>query len=225
MPTELYGLLFALLNFIFLVIFYKLYGKTGLFSWIGFATILANIQVTKTIEVFGLVATLGNVMYASTFLATDLLNEKYGKAFAQKAVWLGFSALLISTVIMQMVLYFTPHNEDLAQPHLAFLFNFAVKISAASLAAYLISNMLNVYIFAFFKRMFPKPSLLWLRNSASSLIGQAFDTLIFCTIAFVGEYSLSIWLQIALTTYILKFLVSALAIPFIYWARQTKPLM
>ncbi|SDB98755.1 queuosine precursor transporter [Shouchella lonarensis] len=225
MPTELYGLLFALLNFIFLVIFYKLYGKVGLFSWIGFATILANIQVTKTIEVFGLVATLGNVMYASTFLATDLLNEKYGKAFAQKAVWLGFSALLISTVIMQMVLYFTPHNEDLAQPHLAFLFNFAVKISAASLAAYLISNMLNVYIFAFFKRMFPKPSLLWLRNSASSLIGQAFDTLIFCTIAFVGEYSLSIWLQIALTTYILKFLVSALAIPFIYWARQTKPLM
>ncbi|PAE92519.1 queuosine precursor transporter [Shouchella clausii] len=224
MPTELYGFIFALINFLLLGLFYKVFGKTGMICWIGFATILANLQVVKTVELFGLIVTLGNVMYATTFLATDLLNEKHGKQTARTAVWIGFATLFISTVIMQFVVHFPPHSEDLAQEHLAFIFDFALRIAAGSLIAYLISNHLNVYIFAFFKRLFPKPSMLWLRNSASSFIGQAFDTLIFCSIAFLGVYSFDVWLEIAFTTYLMKFLVSLLGIPFIYWLRSIKPL-
>ncbi|WP_078392356.1 queuosine precursor transporter [Shouchella patagoniensis] len=224
MSIEIYAFFFAIINFSFLVLFYKLFGKTGIICWIGFATILANLQVVKTIELFGLIVTLGNVMYATTFLATDLLNEKYGKQTAQKAVWLGFSTLFLSTIIMQLVLFFEPHTEDLAQEHLAFIFNFALRIAAGSLIAFLISNHLNVYIFAFFKKLFPSPTMLWLRNIASSIFGQAFDTLIFCSVAFLGVYSLDIWLEIAFTTYIMKFIVSLIGIPFIYLARSTKPL-
>lgn len=151
MPTELYGFIFALINFLLLGLFYKVFGKTGMICWIGFATILANLQVVKTVELFGLIVTLGNVMYATTFLATDLLNEKHGKQTARTAVWLGFATLFISTVIMQFVVHFPPHSEDLAQEHLAFIFDFALRIAAGSLIAYLISNHLNVYIFAFSK--------------------------------------------------------------------------
>ena len=79
MFNELWGLGFALFNFVLLLIMYKTFGKTGLFAWVAVATILANIQVTKTIEIIGLTATLGNSLYASTFLATDILNEKYGR--------------------------------------------------------------------------------------------------------------------------------------------------
>lgn len=222
MPTEIYAVLFALINFCFLILFYKLFGKTGMITWIGFAAIIANIQVIKTIDLFGLIVTMGNVMYATTFLATDLLNEKYGKKTANKAVWLGFATLFISTVIMQLVLQFEPHVEDIAHEHLAFIFDFALRIAAGSLIAFLISNHLNVYIFAFFKKIFPKK--LWFRNIMSSFIGQAFDTLIFCSIAFLGVYSFDIWLEIALTTYLMKFLVSIIGIPFIYWARSIKPL-
>ncbi|WP_099302045.1 queuosine precursor transporter [Bacillus sp. Marseille-P3800] len=222
MPTEILGLLFAIANFSFLVLFYKLFGKTGIITWIGFAAILANLQVLKTIELFGLIVTMGNVMYATTFLATDLLNEKYGKAIAKKAVWLGFSTLLVSTIIMQFVLLFPPHGEDLAHDHLAFIFDFALRVALGSLTAFLISNHINIYIFAFFKKLFP--NMLWLRNIVSSIFGQALDTLIFCAIAFLGVYSMCVWFEIALTTYIMKFIVSLLAMPFIYWARSIKPL-
>ena len=82
MSNEILWLIFALVNFSMIVIAYKLFGKTGLFAWIAMGTILANIQVTKTIDFnfFGihLVATLGNIMYGTLFLVTDSLGEKYG---------------------------------------------------------------------------------------------------------------------------------------------------
>ena len=77
--NELLWFIFLLVNFGLMIGTYKLFGKTGLFVWIAFGTVIANIQVTKAITLFGLDATLGNIMYGSIFLATDALNEKYGK--------------------------------------------------------------------------------------------------------------------------------------------------
>ena len=63
--------LFALVNFTLIVGMYKLFGKTGLFAWIAMGTILANIQVTKSIDFdlgfVTLAATLGNIMYGTLF--------------------------------------------------------------------------------------------------------------------------------------------------------------
>lgn len=72
------------LMFIEIVLFFSLIllikktiGKSGLFAWIGMATVLAEIQVTKCITIFGISATLGNVLFASNFLVTDILREYY----------------------------------------------------------------------------------------------------------------------------------------------------
>ncbi|KDE22505.1 hypothetical protein EF83_17085, partial [Bacillus subtilis] len=81
-----FWIFFAIIHFIIVLLFYKGFGKMGLFVWIGFATVCANLQVVKTVELFGLTATLGNVMYGTIFFATDVLNEKYGPAEARKAV-------------------------------------------------------------------------------------------------------------------------------------------
>ena len=78
-------------NFGAILIVYRLFGKIGLFIWVPIAAITANIQVLKTIEIFGLTATLGNIVYATTFLVTDILSENYGKSDARKAVAFGFS--------------------------------------------------------------------------------------------------------------------------------------
>ena len=68
---------------------YRFFGKTGLYVFTAFGTLLANIQVCKCVDFFGLSTTSGNVLYAATFLVTDILSEKYGKKSAQKAVWIG----------------------------------------------------------------------------------------------------------------------------------------
>ncbi|WP_238323303.1 queuosine precursor transporter [Planococcus antarcticus] len=200
MFNEFWGLGFALFNFVLLLIMYKFFGKTGLFAWVAISTVLANIQVTKTIEIIGLTATLGNSLYASTFLATDILNEKYGKKEAKKAVWLGFSSLLIMVLVMQFGIKFIPAESDFAQGSLETIFGLIPQIAIGSMVAYLISQHLDVVIFSALRRMFPKDSQFWIRNNGSTLISQLLDTLIFTSIAFWGVFPFDVWLQIFIST-------------------------
>jgi len=65
---------------------------------------------------FGMVATLGNIVYASIFFNTDILSEVYGKKEARKAVWMGFFALISATVAMQFAIRFKPDISDTMQP-------------------------------------------------------------------------------------------------------------
>lgn len=224
MFNEFLGLGFALFNFVLLLIMYKVFGKTGLFAWVAFATILANIQVTKTIEIIGLTATLGNSLYASTFLATDILNEKYGKKEAKKAVWLGFSSLLIMVLTMQFGLQFIPAESDFAHDALETVFGLVPQIAIASMIAYLLAQHIDVIVFSALRKIFPKDNQFWIRNNGSTLLSQLIDTLIFTSIAFFGVFPFDVWIQIFISTYVLKFIVSVLDTPFGYLAKKITPL-
>lgn len=217
-----WGALFVLVNFALFLACYRLFGKNGLYAWIGAAVVLANIQVVKTIEMFGLVMTLGNTIYGTIYMTTDLLNEKYGAKEAKKAVWFGFFILIMSLIIMQMVLYFEPQPEDISQESLETIFGLLPRIALGSITAYLVSQTLDVQIFSRLKKKYPARNQLWIRLNGSIGISQLLDTLTFCLIAFAGEYSWDIWWQIALTTYLIKFVVSVAATPVIYIARSFK---
>ncbi|MGG4168413.1 queuosine precursor transporter [Rossellomorea vietnamensis] len=215
-----FGLIFVLITFSCLLIMYRMFGRTGLFVWIGISTILANLQVVKTIEIFGLTATLGNAMYGTAFLVTDILNEKYGKKEAQKAVWLGFFTLIVMTIIMQLALLFQPHPDDFAQESLATIFGIIPRIAIGSLAAYLVSQFTDVYIFTYLKKKFPSDAQFWIRNNGSTMVSQLLDTLVFTSIAFLGEYPMHIWFEIFITTYLLKWVISLMDTPFGYIAKR-----
>jgi len=224
MFNEVLGLGFAILNMIFVLIMYKFFGRTGLFVWVGFATVLANIQVVKLIEIFGLTATLGNAVYGSIFLVTDILNEKYGKKEAKKAVWLGFSSLIMMMIIMQVVLLFEATPDDFAQQSLATIFGLIPRIALGSMIAYIISQYTDVLIFSFLRKLFPSDGAFWIRNNGSTMLSQLLDTLIFTSIAFIGVYPADIWISIFISTYVLKFLVSIVGTPFGYMAKRITPM-
>ncbi|WP_127580265.1 queuosine precursor transporter [Paenibacillus koleovorans] len=215
-----WGILFMLAQFALFLLSYRLFGKKGLYAWIGFATVLANIQVTKTIEMLGIVMTLGNTIYTSIYMSTDLLNEKYGAEAARKAVWFGFFSLLASTAIMQMTLAFQPAESDFAQESLKTIFGLMPQIAAGSLCAYFVSQFLDVRVFSYLKRRFPVRNQFWIRINGSTLLSQLVDSLVFCTIAFYGVYTLDVWLQIFATTYLFKLLISIAGTPVLYWARS-----
>jgi uncharacterized integral membrane protein (TIGR00697 family) len=219
-----FGALFMIIHFTLFLISYRMFGRIGIYAWIGMATVLANIQVVKTVELpLGIIITLGNTMYGTIYLASDLLNEKYGEKAAKKAVWFGFFTLVATTVIMQMALLFEPVQDPFpleVQGSLETLFGLLPRIALGSLCAYFVSQFLDVKIYSVLKRMFPAPNKLWIRNNGSTLVSQLVDTLIFCTIAFAGEYESDVWLSIFLSTYIIKFIVSLVSTPFLYAARS-----
>ena len=228
MINELLWIIFMFVNFFGIIIAYRFFGRTGLYAWIVMAVILANIQVMKTINFFGLVTALGNIIYGSIFLATDILNENYGKKYAKKAVWLGFFVLIATTIIMQICLGFMPHESDSLSPALNMIFGLLPRITFASLTAFLISQFYDVWAFDFLKKRF-KGKKLWLRNNLSTMVSQLIDNVIFTWIAFVGfgiiwtrVFDWSIIIQIFVVSYAMKWVVSLCDTPFIYLSKVIK---
>lgn len=186
-------------------------------------TVISNIQVVKTIEMFGIVMTLGNTANATLFMTSDLLNEKYGRKEAKHAVWFGFFTLLMTTIIMQMALRFTPAASEMAhaaQSSLTTIFDWMPRLVVASLSAYFVSQFLDVKLFSWVRERYPKAGQLWIRSNGSTGMSQMVDSLVFCTIAFTGMVPWSVWFQIFMTTYVLKLLISVLSTPILYWARS-----
>jgi uncharacterized integral membrane protein (TIGR00697 family) len=230
MFNELLWVVLLLVIFFGIILAYRLFGKVGLFSWTAMAMIIANIQVMKTISIFGLVTALGNIIYGTTFLVTDILCENYSKKDANTAVWIGFLILIATTVLMQISLMFVPDASDTLSPALQQIFSLLPRITIASLTAYVISQLHDVWAFMFWKRLC-RGKYLWLRNNLSTITSQLIDNTIFTYIAFVGFFGLFGWkqvfswdiiFQIFIVSYIMKFIVAACDTPFVYWSRLIK---
>lgn len=206
-------------NFLAILLAYRLFGKTGLYIWIPLAAVIANIQVIKTVELFGFTATLGNIVYATSFLTTDILSENYGKEEARKAVFIGFFSLIILTVMMNLALLFKPHPSDFSQESLSTIFSIMPRIALGSLTAYGISQLHDVWAYNFWKNKIPGKTTIWIRNNLSTMVSQLIDTVIFTVIAFYGVFETPVLFEIMLTTYFFKWIVAALDTPFLYIAR------
>ncbi len=218
--NELFWIVMLVVNFALILIAFRLWGKLGLYVWIPISVIVANIQVTKMVVLFGLDATLGNIVYATGFLATDILSELYGKKDSRKAVGIGFFSLLGMTLLMQLALVFEPSSSDIANPSLSLVFGLMPRIAFGSLVAYVISNLHDIWAFEFWKQKKPGRNTLWIRNNLSTIVSQLIDTLVFTLIAFWGVYPTDVLISIIISTYVLKYVVAILDTPFMYLARH-----
>jgi uncharacterized integral membrane protein (TIGR00697 family) len=218
MSNELLWIAMLLANFIAILIVYRYFGRIGLFIWIPIATIVANLQVLKTVELFGLTATLGNIVYASSFLVTDILSENYGKRDARRAVSIGFISIFALVGLMNLALLFDPDASDFAQPHLVALFEILPRVTGASLIAYLISQYHDVWAYHFWKSRFPAQRLIWVRNNLSTIVSQLIDSVVFSLLAFLGVFDIAVVLEIAATTYLFKLIVAVADTPLVYLA-------
>ena len=230
MINELLWVLLMLATFLGIILAYRFFGKVGLYSWMAMAIIIANIQVMKTVAVFGFVTALGNIIYGTTFLVTDIINENYGAKEAKKAVWIGFFVLISVTVLMQISVAFVPHASDTQSGHIASIFGLFLPILVASLSAYLISQTFDVWFYDKLKKI-TKKKYLWLRNNLSTMVSQLIDNVIFTGIFFVGYFLIfetdrflgwPVIISIFFTSYVMKLVVAALDTPFIYWSKDIK---
>ncbi|WP_353437441.1 queuosine precursor transporter [Staphylococcus coagulans] len=220
MYNEWLGLVAFLVTFILMVLMFRLFGKAGLYVWVAIGTIIANIQVLKTVDIFMISATLGNIMFASIYLATDVLNDIYGRKVAKRAVWLGFSSTLVMIIVMQISLAFQPSDADMAQNALKSIFDVVPRIAFASIIAYIIGQHIDVFVFNVIKRIFKSDRTFFIRAYGSTTLSSIFDTALFVFIAFYGSLPNPVIFEIFITTYLLKLLSTILNVPFGYWAKS-----
>lgn len=224
MPNELIFILSVLIYLGSVLGLYKLFGKNGLYAFAIFGTLLGNLAVCKNVDIFGFATTAGNVLYAATFLVTDILSEKYGKKDATRAVAYSFSIMVLWMLGTQLILWFTPNENDYINESLKVVFGLVPRITVASLLGYVCSQNLDVFLYhLIWDRTAHTKSKLWLRNTGSTLTSQLIDTVIFTFIAFWGVYPNHVFVSILVTTYLFKALVAVLDTPFMYWARTITP--
>ena len=225
MPNEILIILSFVIIYGSVILFYRLFGKGGLLAFNVLATLIANIEVLLLVHAFGLEMTLGNVLFASTFLVTDILSENHGKKIANRAVLISTLCSVIFRAISQMLLLYTPSENDWVSEAFKTIFSNTPRIICASLGVYMIAQLADVWLYHKWwdwcnKRFGDSKKGLWIRNNGSTMISQLLNTLLYTAFAFYGTYSFSTLVSIFLSSYAIFFITSLLDTPFVYWARQ-----
>ena len=223
--NELFLIITLLVSFGGTILFLKVFGKGGLLAWIGIATVFANIEVTIVVHAFGMDQTLGNTLFAATFLATDILSEVYGKKEATKGVLAGLFTSLTFILLSFMWVHYIPAESDWASGFVKGLFTNTPRMLLSSLIAYAISEWIDVQLYHAWwnlteKKTGDKKGMLWFRNNFSTLISQFVNIVIFNFGAFWGIYSFAELVAITGACYVIYVITSLLDTPFVYWARK-----
>lgn len=228
LPAEwLTAILFAVC-IAFLLVSFRLFGKLGVVAFAALAIVVANIQVLKTVSYIYLPQplALGTVCFTMTLLASDLLNEHYGPDTAKQAVLIGFLSQLFFTIMLSLTLGFKPAEPAAVHNAMLTLFTPSLRLLIASLVAYILSQLLNIWLFHWLSDMLSK-RFLWLRSNASNIISGLLDGVIFSWLAWVVLAPTPVHLDTLFWTYILggfiaRILVSILTTPFLYLTYKLK---
>lgn len=216
--NEALFLISVVFTFSLVLLFYRLFGKSGMMAWTAFAIVFANIEVVKCVNLFGFETTLGNVMFGSTFLATDILSENHGKACAKKAVYVGLAAICAFVAMLQLSLAFVPSANDIAAGPMKEMFALTPRVCMASVALYFLANISDVHLYHFIKARVP--GALWVRNNVATMTCQVAQAFFFCLAAFGGVFPFRMILELSMTTALVECAVAALDTPFIYAAKR-----
>lgn len=216
------------------LVFMRLFGLGGLAAFIVVAILGANIQVLKVAQfsVFEHPVALGTELFASTYLAIDIVAEYYGKQQARKIIWIGFACQILFTLLMILTLGYASPLASTAQEvvrieevenALDVILQPQAGLLAAGLTSYLLSQHLDVSIFVWLRRE-TGGRFLWLRNGASNIVAAFVDSAVFSFLAWRVFAQEPISYDVLLHTYILgtfyiRVFVSLLDTPFMYLSR------
>ncbi len=210
-----------LITFSLVLLIEKIFKKEGLYVWAAIALIMANILECQTVGLFhGFTSTCGNVFFASVFLATDIMSEKYGSEYSKKAIKLAVFAMIAFTVAMQIGLLFIPDETDMAHDAMKTLFSLNLRITISSIILFYISNNLDIFLFEKIKKKIPDK--LWLRNNVATMVSNVLENYFFIFFAFVGLYDVPTMLNIATTISVVEIVIALFDTPFIYLSKKIK---
>lgn len=216
--NEILFFLSALLAYLGVSFVGKYFGKSGLFAWIAIATILANIAVTKQVTMFGMDVTLGNIMFSSVFLATDILTEVYGVKEAKKSVFIGLTAAIIFVIFGIVVNTINPCDYDIAGEPLKTILSFSARTTLASVGCFFLANLCDVYLFNKIRNRSKKN--LWLRNNVCTIACNCIENFLFIFIAMYGVFNAEMCFSIALYSCVMEIIAGLLDTPFVYLGRK-----
>jgi uncharacterized integral membrane protein (TIGR00697 family) len=187
--------------------------------------VLTNTVGVKLFTAGGMILPVSIIWYPLTFLVTDIVSEIYGARRARFLVIMGFSMSVLLLVFSLIGIRLPVASVYPLQPDYENIFGPVWRLLFASMAAYLLAQLVDVQLFHFLKRL-TRGRHLWLRNNGSTMISQLVDTLTVNMIFLYGNPTvftgtLGDLMGIILGIYLIKVVIAALDTPLCYlgvWA-------
>lgn len=181
--------------------------------------LVSNLVAAKIVGFNFLVTTLyapaATVFFSVTFLLSDIINERFGRPEAQRAIVMAALAQVVFIAFSYIALKADPAPFFNGQVAFEVVLGAVPRIAVAGLVTFFISETLDAYLYAWL-RTYTEGKHLWMRYAFSSLPAMLIDSALFVVLAFAGVQPL-LPLIIGLT--VIKYLVGLLNAPLMYAAR------
>lgn len=166
--------------------------------------------------IFGTHLSVAVFFFPFVFLTTDVIGQVYGKQMARSFVLAGFISICLFMIYSLLSLSLPWADSGLKfKDSFNTIFGISLRMSLASLVAYIIAEYQDVAAFFFFKNKL-KDKAFWLQSNLSNLWSQLLDTIVFMIIAFAGVYSFRTMLLIGAPWFFYKVIMGFLYTPLSY---------
>ena len=181
--------------------------------------VVAELIGGKLIQIGPFVMSIGILPWPVVFLTTDLINEYFGETGVKKLSLITACLIAYAFIILFFAINvpaatgISPVNDN----QFYAVFGQSMWIIVGSIIAFMVSQLIDVSIFWFFKKRTGEQKI-WLRTTGSTVISQLFDSFIVLGIAFwlPGKINFDTFITSALTGYIFKLTIAVLLTPLIY---------
>ena len=181
--------------------------------------IVAELIGGKLIQMGPYVISIGILPWPIVFITTDLINEYFGEKGVKKLSLITASLIAYCFVLLYFALKIPAvKGADLvSDAQFNGVFGQSMWIIVGSITAFMVSQLIDVTIFHFFKNKTGN-KMIWLRSTGSTVISQLFDSFIVLGIAFwmTGKMSTEMYIASAFTGYFVKLIIAVCLTPLIY---------
>lgn len=176
-----------------------------------------KICVIPFIHIFGSPARVSGaqLLFPITYIFGDIFTEVYGYGASRRAIWLGFFANILLTLMGVFVTWMPAGPDWPNQQAFEAVFYTVPRFVVASLVAFWAGEFVNSYTLAKMK-LWTDGKWLWTRTVGSTVTGQFVDTTLVILIAFAGRASWATMLSLMFWGYASKVVYEAVLTPVTY---------
>ena len=155
------------------------------------------------------------MLFPVTYIFGDIFTEVYGYDRARLVIWLGFTMCFLAVVVYMVTIALPYPDFWTNQEAFAAVLGTTPRVFAASLIGYLFGEFSNSMILSKLK-VRTGGRHLWMRTIGSTVVGEAFDSVIFITVSFAGTMPGAALLQMICYQYLFKVVFEVVLTPVTY---------
>ena len=185
--------------------------------------LMSNLIAGKMMALGSITLPAAVILFPITYIFGDVFTEVYGFKNARIIIWVGFACSFFAVVVYMITIALPYPDFWTNQEAYATVLGTTPRVFAASLIGYLFGEFSNSMIISKLK-VITKGKRLWMRTILSTVVGEAFDSIIFIVVSFWGTMENSVLLQMILFQYLFKVCYEVVLTPatyaFVGWLKK-----